>query len=51
MVRTLRFLCRGCKFDPWLGNQDPACRVAWSGNKREVIDCGFGSDAHSDSLG
>ena len=28
VVRTLRFHCLGPWFNPWLGNQDPAIRVA-----------------------
>ena len=27
VVKTPRFHCRGCGFDPWLGNKDPACHV------------------------
>ena len=28
MVRTLHFHCRGHGFDPWSGNEDPACHTA-----------------------
>ena len=27
VVKTPYFHCRGPRFDPWLGNQDPACHV------------------------
>ena len=29
MVKTLRFHCRGCAFDPWSGKGDPAHHVVW----------------------
>ena len=29
MVKTLCFQCRGCGFDPRLGNEDPTCLSAW----------------------
>ena len=28
VVKTLSLPCRGCRFDPWLGNQDPTCLMA-----------------------
>ena len=28
VVRIPRFHCRGHRFDPWSGNQDPECRAA-----------------------
>ena len=27
VVRTPRFHCRGHRFDPWSGNQDPSCHM------------------------
>ena len=27
VVKTSYFQCRGCRFNPWLGNQDPACCI------------------------
>ena len=27
VVKTPRLHCRGCKCDPWLGNQDATCHV------------------------
>ena len=32
MVRTLCLQCRGCEFDPWLGNQDPTYYLVWPKN-------------------
>ena len=29
VVKTLHFHCRGHRFDPWSGNYDPTCWVAW----------------------
>lgn len=29
MVKTLHFQCRGGRFDPWSGNQDPMCHGVW----------------------
>ena len=29
VVKTPCFQCRGHKFNPWLGNEDPACCAAW----------------------
>ena len=26
--------CRWCRLDPWLGNCDPTCHVAWSNDKK-----------------
>ena len=34
MVKTLRFHCRGHRFDPWSGNCDPTCRAAWPKKKK-----------------
>ena len=28
MVKTPGFHCRGQRFEPWWGNQDPTCHVA-----------------------
>ena len=28
-VKTPRSQCRGHRFDPWLGNWDPMCHMAW----------------------
>ena len=28
VVKTPCFHCRGCEFNPWLGNRDPTCHVA-----------------------
>ena len=33
VVKTLRFHCRGRRFDPWSGNQDPTCLGVWQINK------------------
>lgn len=27
MLKTLSIRCKGCKFDPWLGKQDPTCHA------------------------
>ena len=29
MVKTPCYLCRGCWFDPWSGNQGPTCCTLW----------------------
>ena len=29
VVKTPHFQCKGHRFDPWSGNQDPTCRVVW----------------------
>ena len=34
MVKTLHFCCRGHRFNPWLGNEDPACHAAWPGKQK-----------------
>ena len=36
VVKTLCFQYRGCRFNPWLKNCDPACCVVWGvgGGKR-----------------
>ena len=28
VFKTVHFQCKGCGFDPWLGNQDPTCHAA-----------------------
>ena len=33
VVMTLHFHCRGHRFDPWSGNQDPTCLEVWPINK------------------
>ena len=33
VVKTLHFQCKGCGFDPWLGNWDPICYVVQSKNE------------------
>ena len=35
VVKTLCFHCRGCGFDPWSGNWDPACCTAQPKRKRK----------------
>ena len=35
MVKTLHFQCRECVFDPWSGDWDPTCHVAWPKKKRK----------------
>ena len=30
VVKSLFSQCRGPGFNPWLGNQDPICYIAWS---------------------
>ena len=40
VIKTLHFQCRECVFDPWSGDWDPTCHVAWpkkkeKGNKAE----------------
>ena len=34
VVKTQTFLCRGCRFDPWWGDWDPACSVVWPKKKK-----------------
>ena len=36
VVRILHFHCRGHGFNPWLGNQDPACCIAQKRKKNEI---------------
>ena len=38
MVRTLHFHSRGPGFDPWSGNEDPACHVVQPKKKKELIN-------------
>ena len=52
VVKTLRFHCRGHRFDPWLGNYDPTCHEARSEKKSAggVIEAGswvYGGSLHS----
>ena len=35
-VRTLSFHCRGHRFDPWSGNEDPSCCVARPNEKKAL---------------
>ena len=28
--------CRGCGFDPWLGNEDPTCHMVWPKGKEKL---------------
>ena len=35
VVKTSRSQCRGHGFDPWLGNFDPACRMALPKKKKK----------------
>ena len=37
MVRSLHFHCRGHRFVPWLGNQDPASLEAGSKKKKRLV--------------
>ena len=53
VVRTLHSRCRGHRFDPWLGNQDPACHamhaklLQWCPPLCNPVDCSPpGSSAH-----
>lgn len=32
-VKTLQFQCRGCQFNPWMGNYDPAFHATQPKNK------------------
>ena len=34
VVKTPLFLCRGHGFEPWSGNEDPICHMAWPKNKK-----------------
>ena len=36
VVKTSHFPCRGHRFDPWSGNKDPTCCVAWRKKKKKV---------------
>ena len=33
VVKTPCLPCRGCRFDSWLGNQDPTCHMVWQEKK------------------
>ena len=35
VIKTPSFHCRRFRLDPWLGNYNPACHVAWPKNKRK----------------
>ena len=35
VVKTLCFHFRGCRFDPWSGNQDPMCHVVQPKGKKQ----------------
>ena len=37
VIRTACFHCRGNRFDPWLGNQDPTSRAAQPKKKNIYI--------------
>ena len=54
MVKTLHFHCRGQGFDPWSGNEDPACHAVGQKKKttkktRLSIVLGHGGPAVDDS--
>ena len=34
VVKTSCVQCRGRRFKPWLGNEDPTCHRAWSKSKK-----------------
>ena len=34
-IKTTQSQCRGHGLDPWLGNYDPACHMAWPKKKKE----------------
>ena len=36
-VRTLCFQCKGCGFDPWLGNWDP-CLPHWASLVAQMVE-------------
>ena len=53
MIKTLRFCRRGRGFDPWLGNQDPACRAHTTKKKKiikKMCSVGFPGGAVVESL-
>ena len=35
VVKTPHFQFRGCGFDPWSGNSDPSCCMAWQKKKKK----------------
>ena len=35
VVKTLSLQCKGCGFDPWLGNKDPAYCLVWQKKKKK----------------
>ena len=37
VVKTLRPHCRGHRFNPWLGNEEPACRMAKKEKKNLIV--------------
>ena len=36
VVKTPHFPCRGCRFDPYLGNEDPTCHTARPKIKKKI---------------
>ena len=36
MVKILHFHHRGCRFDPWSGNQDPTCHAVQLKNGKKL---------------
>ena len=37
VAKTPHFYCRGHGFNPWLGNQDPACHMVWPPKKNRNV--------------
>ena len=57
VVKTLHFQCRGHRFDPRSGHQDPACHMVWpktflnylKKKKKEASECCVEDRLHNES--